>query len=264
MERLSGCFRCCRLRFGPSCFQLFESVLHNFVMHTTCVIFTSSQELVLKFLGLGILQWMWYRGCDVAEMQCKHYGWHNTNVIKTIQRILDRKTPLSILESMHLDDVISISVLCQESILLQHLPEATVGSAWTLALICGKVFHYSEVICSSSAPFLATLHLFLLSTKHREKAREKLGQQPSAHCCHTDSLCFEWFSPPPPPIPMCWRVWFLHSLSASPHPPTLCLLFSLSLFWSRFICLCTQSLLRCRSVQCPTLLCSVSFSVFSF
>lgn len=65
------------------------------------------------------------------------------------------------------------------------------ASAWGQVelLICGKVFHYSKEICSCLMWFLATIYFVLLSAKLREKEGEKLGQQPWAHCCHTDSLC---------------------------------------------------------------------------
>lgn len=102
---------------------------------------------------------------------------------------------------------------------------------------------------------------FIFPAMHREKEGEKLGQQPSACCCHTDSLCLNDSAPQPP---VCWCLWFLHSLSASPNPPgTLCLPFSLSLFWSCFICLSKQSIWQSRCVQCPTLLCSIFFLILT-
>lgn len=81
---------------------------------------------------------------------------------------------------------------------------------------------------------------------------EELGQQPWACHCFT---AFEWFSPLP-------HVCVVFPLSDSALP--LCLPFAPPLFWSLIISLSTQSLLLCKSVPCPTLLCSVSFPVFPF
>lgn len=66
-----------------------------------------------------------------------------------------------------------------------------------------------------------------------------------------------WVIQPTPPCLCCFSTV---SLCSSAVPP----LRSPPLFWSLIISLSTQSLLLCKSVQCPTLLCSVSFPVFPF
>lgn len=68
--------------------------------------------------------------------------------------------------------------------------------------------------------------------------------------------CF-WVIQPTPPCLCCFSTIRLCSSVVPPlcTPP---------LFWSLIISLSTQSLLLCKSVQCPTLLCSVSFPVRLF
>lgn len=110
------------------------------------------------------------------------------------------------------------------------------------SLQCGSVYFF----------FLLQRLLSALSAKLGEEEGEELGQQPWA--CHWFTA-FEWFSPLP-------HVCVVFPLSVSALP--LCLPFALPLFWSLIISLSTQSLLLCKSVQCPTLLCSVSFPVFPF
>lgn len=104
-------------------------------------------------------------------------------------------------------------------------------SVCTLVLVCGKVFCYSGEIFLCLVPFPASLRLPRPSGRHREIKGEKLGQQPSARCCHTDSLCLTDSAPTNPPthyrVLVC--VGFFNNLCQPflTHPPTFFLLFSL-------------------------------------
>lgn len=123
-----------------------------------------------------------------------------------------------------------------------HLTETWSWNIMASAFTAWKCLHYFIL-------FFAIPPLCSLSKAWRG---EELGQQPWACHCFT---AFEWFSPLP-------HVCVVFPLSDSALP--LCLPFAPPLFWSLIISLSTQSLLLCKSVRCPTLLCSVSFPVFPF
>lgn len=113
----------------------------------------------------------------------------------------------------------------------------------------GFTMHCVEVFRLFDFFFLQHL-LSALSAKLRVEEGEELGQQPWA--CH----CF-WVIQPTPPCLCCFPTI---SFCSSVVPP-LCFP---PLFWSRIIALATQSLLLCKSVQCPTLLCLFSrFPIFT-
>lgn len=91
-------------------------------------------------------------------------------------------------------------------------PRVTGHVSVLLEQICGRVFQYSRHI--------QHLHFVLPSAKHRENEGEKLGQQPSAHCCHTDSLCSNDSGSAPPPTTTHVLVCMFFTLFISLSSPT--------------------------------------------
>lgn len=141
--------------------------------------------------------------------------------------------------------------------------------------MCGKVSFFIFEYCLFVFSAISSTHTLLpaLRNSTQEKRRGEIGSAALSSSLSHWFAVFKWFRlcfslplththTPSQCVGVCDFFCFLHSLSAFPHPPTLCLIFLLPLVWSCFICLSTQSLfffLQCRSVCCPTLLCSVFF-----
>lgn len=131
-------------------------------------------------------------------------------------------------------------------------PRVTGHVSVLLEQICGRVFQYSRHI--------QHLHFVLPSAKHRENEGEKLGQQPSAHCCHTDSLCSNdsGSAPPPPPHHPCVGVHVFYAL----YQPFLTHLPYASSFNSLWFDLASSVYphnLFCTADLCTVLLCSALY-----